>query len=677
MTARRAVALGVALAVAGGGTGCGNDRAAPPRDAGTDGSPLAACAADPPAFVRHALLALAGRRPRSQDEVEVYADLFRAAQAAGGDPRRTVARAIAQRPELVERWVDALIEALRVQRSDIQSELGCWGQAVRDPAMPDPGLAAAVRDAPATGAGDGAPFTLLDLARSAVVLDDVTPVYRAQLFSMIAHPIPAANVDPVTADLARRADVGATFDAAYLHRDATCLACHTSDASVTDSDDPALDRFWPVAGAPEDTALESPVTAATASRAHAAFRVLGVLGAGTTRPWGWTLDCGQFATTVGDDIAGAGTGAGTEIDAKLGSVTGTRATVFDVEAALHRGFTALRTAVPAPGADGPIADPDAALAWLVALKITEDVFRQATGASLTIANYFPRNRASRDLLAGLAAAFVTSGYSLKALLAAIAASDYFARQAPDAMCGDSPYSYPDVFDPWAIGDADPALRGNGPGDAVMPLDAKTLVSAAAGALEWTPAFGAARFPTGDEATFELGIGAFLRNSEPGFRGLDFQARLRWEAAYATCARPAGVAADFIDRLLAAGAADPAATTADLVQALKDRLIGEPAIADGAEHDALVALVGPLDAPAAGASDAALRSVCGALLDAPQFLLQGVAGRGAPDPGAAPRLTPASASYAAVCGELAATGVGDPALVVRCGDRALALGATAR
>lgn len=621
---------------------CGNDRAAP-RDPVTS-----ACAAEPPAFVRHAFLALAGRRPWSQDEVAVYVDLYAAAQQAGRDPRDVVARALLARPEARERWLDGLMEALRVQRADVQSEVACWGQAMRGEV--DPALAAGVRDGAALDVADGGGFTMLDLARSALALDDVTPVYRAQLFSMLAHPIPAANVELLTADVARRADFGQTFDAAWLHRDPTCLGCHTSDASVTDRDDPALDRFWPVVGAPEDTALESPVTSMTASRAHAVFRTLGVLGAGALRPWGWARDCGQFLATPIADPAG--------IDAKLGSITGTTATVFDVERALARGFAALRGRPPA----GPIGDPDAALAWLVTTTIAENVFRQVTGASLTLAHGFPRNRASSALLESLASTLARSGYSLRALLSAIVGSDAFARQAPDAGCGASPYDAPDVFDPWAIGNADPALRGNGPGDAVAALDARTLESAAAGALGWPPT--GERFPGGDELALQQGLGRFVRNAEPGFRGLDFQARLRWEAQVGSCARPAGVASDVIDELLAA--AD--GTAGDLVAVLKDRLIGEPEIASDAERAALVQLVGPLDAPATSVAPAALRAVCGALLDSPPFLLQGIAGRG----GALPRSTPRAARYAAVCAALA-TNVPE----VHCGDRALTLDATDR
>lgn len=650
MTGARLAAIAVAAAAAGG-AGCGDDHAAP-RDAGP--ARPAACAGDPAAFVRQAYLALDGRRPLGQDEVDVYVDLYRAAVAAGDAPRPLVARAIMSRPEFAERWVDFAIDALHVQRTDSQGEAACWGPALRG-LTPGAALAAAVRDQPATAGGDGAPFTLLDLARSAIALDDLTPLWRAQLFSLIAHPIEAANVDPVAAELARRDDAGATFDAAYLHRDVVCLGCHTSDASVTDSDDPALDRFWPVAGAPEDAVFAGPLAADTATRAHAVFRIDGFLDGGRLRPWGWAAACGQFAAAVRDDPAG--------VDARLGAITGRRATALDLEAALARGFTALRAGAPT----GPIADPDTALAWLVTLTLTEDVWRQVTGTPLTIANYFPRNRAARDLLGGLAATLASSGYSLRALLAAIVASDKFALQPPDAACGGSPYAYPAVFDPWTAGELDPARRGNGPGDAVAALDARTLISALAGALEWPSPFGAARFPAPAEAAFEHGIGAFLRSGERAFRGLDFQARLVWEAQVGSCAPPDG-SPDFLDRLLAAGAATPGATAADLIHALKDRLIGEPDIADAAERAALSALIGPLDAPAAAVPADRLRAVCGALVEAPQFLLQGIAGLG----GAHPVLTPPAASYAAICGALEAGGIGVPGRAVRCGDRALVL-----
>lgn len=695
MIAARIAVVALASTLAGCAA-CGNDRATP-KDAGPDAyvdeRTWDQCDGDPAAFVRHAFLALDGRRPRSQAEVDVYVDLYARAAEQGLAAPEVVARAIMSRPEFDERWIDLAMDALHVQRLDYQSESNCWDQSVR--AAVGPELARAVRDRAATEAADG-PFTMLDLARSAIALDDLTPLYRAQLFSLVSHPVPAANVPPIEAELARRADFGARFDASYLHRDAVCLGCHTSDRSVTDSDDPARDRHWPVPGAPEH-AVYGVLDDASSQRAHAVFRVASFVGTGSTRPWGWAPSCGRFAapTAIGDDPAG--------IDAKLGAITGSRPTVFAVEQALARGFAALR----ASGAPtGELADPDAALAWLVTLKMTEDVWRQATGTQLTISNYFPRNEAASQLLYALAQRYVASGFSLRALLVAIVSSDYFARLPPDAGCGQEPYAYPNVFDPWVTAEGDPAMRHNSPGDAVTAIDARTLISAAAAALEWPPAPSASRFPEygegcedlpcsfiGDlcveqgfccmthevacmgngvepwlEVPFQRAIGTFLRNSERGFRGLDFQARLAWEDRYGACARPRWVTEDFVDRLAAAGAADPSATARELVAALKDRLIGEPSIADGPEAEAIAAITGALDGPASGVGAERLRRVCGALLGAPQFLLQGIAGRG----GERPRLTPESADYPAMCNELATHGLGVAGWVVGCAEGALTL-----
>lgn len=687
MRLHHVLAFAVAL-----GAGCGNDSA--PADAGADGNgnnTFDQCDGDPASFVRQAFLALDGRRPKSQAEVDVYVDLFAAAKELGDEPRDVVARAIMNRPEFAERWVSVAMDAMHVQRLDIQSEGVCWNDAIRTSVTP--GLAMAVRDQRASQTGDGATFTMLDLARSAIALDDLTPLYRAQMFSMITYPIPAANVGPVEAELARRADFGSRFDASYLHRDVVCLGCHTSDTSVTDSDDPALDRHWPVPGAAEAAVYGSPMGVAK-ERAHAAFRIDNFVDNGNARPWGWSSRCGTFAqpATIGDDVA--------NVDAKLGSLAGKRTTVYDLEAALARGFTALR-GVGVPG-DAALADPDTALAWLVTLKMTEDVWKQTTGTSLTIANYFPRNQASRDQLYSLATTYARSGFSLKTLLVAIVTSDYFDRQPAEAGCGPSPYTYPNVFDPWVIADADEARRKNGPGDAVAAIDARTLIAATSAALEWTEPPGGRLFPDfgegceqsttcsqlngfcqsqfqaccqtyqnvcvmkgvfpSTEIPFLLGIGAFLRNSERGFRGLDFQARLAWENRYGRCARPAWVGQDYIDRLVAAGAADPTALASDVVSALKDRLLGEPAIAEGAEHDAIASIVGALDAPAMGVTADKVREVCGALVESPQFLLSGIAGRG----GDLPRLTPADAGYDAVCAGLAATGIGVAGRAVTCG-----------
>jgi len=680
-----ALAAAAALALGSAGcSGCGSPQETP--DAGFDAAPpFDRCEGTADTFVRQAMLGLLGRRPLGQAEVDVYADLWTAAEAQGLDPRQVIARAITRAPGFVDRWVEQVADGLAVQRIDIQGQAACWGPALRGNTI-DPGLATAVRDQPATGTGDGQSFSMFDLARSAVALDDLTPVVRAQLFAMMSSPIPAANVPPVEAELARRADFGATFDSAYLHRDLVCLGCHNSEASVTDSDDPALDRHWPVVGYPEK-AVFGISSGIDPDRAHAAFRVEDFVGQGSKRPWNWTSDCGRFATAVPTDPA--------DVDGKLASLTGKTLTAFDLDAALQRGFEALRGREPPLDGTGAIADPDTALAWLVTLALVEDVWHEVVGSRLTIANYFPRNAASSELLQRLATRFTVSGFSLEELLVEITASEYFDRQPAELACGAGPYTYPNVYDPWVIADSDAAKRLNGPGDAVAALGPRTLVSAAAGALEW-PVTDDQRFPdlgepgceelTCSEAqqycqfagacctakdiicaggdlpvTFERGIGTYLRNSEHGFRGLDFQARLTWEKTYGAC-RNQGATPDFIDDLVTTASADPAATIEEVVVALKDRVIGEPMIVDDAERTAVATLLGgTLDRPASAVDEAKLRKLCGVLLQSPQFLMQGIAGRG----GDRPRLTPTDAGYDALCAALASRDLGIAGQVVTC------------
>lgn len=653
---------------------CGHDYAQPdagtttPIDApGTNDIPFDQCDGDAASFVRQAFLALDGRRPISQAEVDVYVDLYK----ASADGKTAVANAIMARAEFTERWVDVAMDALRVQRVDIQTEASCWGGGLRT--TNDGSLAQQVRDTNATATVTGGSWNMVDLARSAIALDDLSPVWRAQLFSLVSHPIPAANVDDVTAELARREDYGTTFDQAYLHRDIVCLGCHTSQHSVTDTDEPTTDRFWPAPGLPEAPVFGM-ATGEDEAAAHAAFRFTGFAdGHGSARAWGWTGDCGTFATTVANDPA--------NINAKLASVTGLKANVYGLEASLKKGFDALRAGGPTTA----ISDADTALAWLVTLQMTETIYNKVTGTNLTIQNYFPRNQASSDLLTSLASTFATHNYSLKSLLVAIVKTPYFNRKPAELGCGSSPYTYPAVYDPWVIADADPAKHKNGPGDAVTSIDARTLITASNAALAWPPPPMASRFADygepgcenesanqlaqdcaahfccatkaavaaggllpAEELPFERGVGMFMRNSERGFRGLDFEGLLTWEDRYGVCTKPGWVTSDFITDLVTRGAADATATRADLVAALKDRVVGEPGIDDGAETTALTATLGALTAPIVAGDEAQLRVVCGALLGSPQFLLQGIAGKGGPRP----KLTPMAADYPAVCADVA-------------------------
>ncbi|MEM9489764.1 MAG: hypothetical protein AAGC55_11500, partial [Myxococcota bacterium] len=287
----------------------------------------------------------------------------------------------------------------------------------------------------------------------------------------------------------------------------------------------------------------------------------------------------------------------------------------------------------------------------------------------------------------------------------IMATPYFNRLPPSAGCGAGAYNMPPVYDPFAIADADPERRNNGPADGVSALSARTLMRTAYEALNWPPPrfF---RFPelpdeygfcsglgcgemntfcaeqgfccvsldlicsnppaTGEptareERDFQRAVGGFLRNSERGFRGLDFQARLAWEDRFGLCRKYVDQD-DFVDELVAL-AAEREATVGDVVAALKDRLVGDSAISTVAgasgisEAQALEAIYGTsLDSPGSALFDleARTRALCGALLSSPQFLLTGFAPEADPNDAERPipLLTPERHSFSAVCNELA-------------------------
>lgn len=680
------------------------------------------CVASDQSFVRQAMLAVVGHRPRSQAEVKVYADLMAAVRARSDaddtadprDPRDLVVRAMLAEPGVIDRWSEVLMDAVKVARIEDQSQRSCYG--ARQRADDNGTLAAHVRDNLGSSAGDGlGSFSMLDLVRSAIALDDVSPVYRAHLFALVSRPIPAANVGPVEAELARREDYGTVFDAAYLNRDIVCLGCHNSEGSVTEHPDPAVNRHWPLPGSFERALYGSPVGVAP-ERAHAPFRFesfVGDTGGGTVSPWDWSPACGLFsADAVPPDIAG--------VDGLFGNLRGDALTVFDLERALASGFESLAAGGLEIGADGTIDDPDAALAYMVSASVAEAVWTEIIGTRLTISNYFPRNSESRDILFELTERLVANQYSLAELIIAVLTSDFFNRAAPSAGCGAGPYNMPPVFDPWVTGDDDPERRRGGAGDAVVALSARTLIGATYAALEWKRPF-FVRFPeqpaeieicealfscaemaeqcsqdgtcclsneylcanppgpgepTGlDSYRFQKGIGAFLKNGQSGFRGLDFQARLVFEDRFGACRNPTSQP-DFVSELVdAAGAAD--APVGEVVAALKDRLVGSASVShrslagSASEKDAIEGIFGAeLTAPTSAVAELEdrTRALCGALLSSPQFLLTGVA----PADGAyVPTLTPEAFRYPAVCARVASRDLGG-GLVATCSGGILAL-----
>lgn len=629
---------------------------------------LARCQDSDAAFVRRAYLATLGRRPRSQDEVRFYTDLIRqvdgddaGAPRAEGAPlsagRRHAVLAMirASQDAYLRRWSDFYLDSLRVERSR-ESAVACFSTLLSADRRK---AAERVRREPARAQGDE--FSMLDLTLGSLEADDVSAIYIANLFSIVSQSFMGANADPVKLELARRENFGARFSGAYLHRDIVCLRCHNSEASVTFDPDPSKNRFFPLPGLLEKSLFSDSSGPPEkdghdgVARAYGVFRYGGfalssmvdaeplpvVLPNAVVRPWGWMEACGEFFSEVGEDPAG--------VDALLGSVQGTRASMWDLSAALQRGFAGLRQHGLSRGERGEIPNPDEALAYLVSAHIAEEVWREVIGTPLTVAHYYPRSAATRGELLRTTEAFLASGFSHVSLLLEVFRSPGFNLQAPEEGCADEPYAFAPLFDPWVIAEEDPARRRNSVADAIAPLSGRTLLSAAHGALEW-PA--PSPLPIVD-ADFLGEIGVFVDDSRPGSRGLDFQARLAWEDRFARCdIAPEG---DFVARLFELAAEHPDAAVSDLIAALKDRLIGDPGLGDAGEREALEAVLGaPLDAEVAALDreelEPRVRSVCGVLLESPQFMLGTMVPRGVE---ATPKLTPPDAAYDAICRRLEA------------------------
>jgi hypothetical protein len=636
------------------GTSCGSK-----TNPGKPQSALEACQDSDQAFVRRAILALDGRRPWGQAEVDAYEDVLKGTRDRTGDDKQAktfVIEAMMQEDSFRLRWSDFIMDALRVLRVQVfQSTTGygqveatsCYGPPRAKPV--DHGeLAAWVRDNYPSANNPPIPkFDMGDLLSSAIELDDISPVYRAQLFQLLAFPLPGANVSPNDLETARRQDFSHTFETAYLHRDMQCLPCHNSQSSVTFSSDPAMNRWFPMPGLFEKALFQhSNGASANPLKYRSMVRWDNVADGGGQSPYGWNgTFCGTFSIPSVDDPLG--------VDAYFGSVHSTaedprrgyRVSVWALEPTLRDGVDVLAAHGLQLDKGGIVSDPDAAFAYLVGASISEKVWAEILGWPLTVPNYFPRNADQRDILKSLTDTFVESHFSLKQLLVEVLTNPAFNLKTPDAGCGGGAYELPRIFNPWSNAETDPSMQDNSLGDAVFALSPRPLRRSLHQALEWPFA---PDFPTGKELTFQEEIGDYIAEGEAGFRGLDFQGRAAWENAYGACKNQAS-GDDFISKLTSrAGAAR--ATVNDAVLALKDRIIGEPAIEASSEAPALEKLIGSLNAAVGSDLDGKLRLACGAYVASPQFLLGGVV---APDTRVEPALADPAHDYAASCADIAA------------------------
>ncbi|MFO0755887.1 MAG: hypothetical protein U0359_05325, partial [Byssovorax sp.] len=240
--------------------------------------------------------------------------------------------------------------------------------------------------------------------------------------------------------------------------------------------------------------------------------------------------------------------------------------------------------------------------------------------------------------------FVATHFSLKTLILDILGHPVFNLKAPDEGCGNSPYELPRILDPWTIAEGDAARRPNSPADGIFAISARPLVRSLYRAMEWPYL---PEYPK--DETFQVALGFFIKDADPGYRGLDFQGRLTWESAYGRCQNQGG-GPDFITKIGQQAATTPGATLGDAVVALKDRLTGEPTIEPMVEKPGIEALIGaPLDSTDLSQVDQKLRSLCGVLVSTPQFMLGGLVPKDSTD---IPKLTPLDVSYDNTCNYIA-------------------------
>ena len=641
---------------AAGETEAGDDGGEPPPAADAD----ATCDAGDEAWVKRAIPMIQGRLPEGMREVRLLVAMIEQIDAAGGDGREVVARGLASGDLYLRRWSDFFLEQLRVNRIEIKANYGCYG--ARSAAAESGDLAAFIRDNDPQGADFGGGFTMADVLESALRLDDITPVYRADLFARMARPLTGANVTEAELEVVRRANYGEIFAAAYLGRRMACLECHNSEASVTYSPDPAQNHHWALPGRFE-AALFGDAKGRPEAEVFAAFRWSGfVTDGGGVRPWGMAGACGRFQSARGGDLLGD--------PAYLGGALPADPYLFDIDPLYRAGLKALADEGLVLGDDLEVA-PDRALAFLLAANVANQVWREAMGYPLTLATGFPRNQKQREILQELTETFIAERYSVRALVAAIALHPYFNQAAPDA-CG-APYPLEPVFEPFSRTAADPNVRGNSLGDRVQRRSAWVLLDSAARAMWWDLPQRLSEGPL-QQGAFLRDQGVFLKDALPGFNGVDLGSLLSWESKLAAgydpglggpCTGPLGgpcAPYEWIEEMLVAGAGLGDATVGDLAAAIKDRILTEPTIYNDAEAAVIAAILGfdldlKMNGLPTGPLEEGARRYAGLLFNTPQFLLLGAPSRDQ-DPAAGPRIAAPGTDTLALCDALAPALLGD-------------------
>ena len=279
-------------------------------------------------WVRQAVPKIAGRKARGHTEVEVLADMIDASDRPS--TLRAMLRQQAMRHEFVDHWGENVVDFMRAHRESGKQITGgnsCLGNAQRvgDYTL---GLAQFVRDNGPVSTAPGAAYNLTDLLRSSLVLDDLSPAYRAYLFGMVRHPITGAEVTEQN----KRDDLGVTLVQVYTHRQLGCLSCHNTIASTT-----GPQTFWnrhhPIRGR-FTHGIFGQSTGRPADEVHAMLRT--DVAFGGQQPWGMS-SCGSFVPAASVPNDSFTTPGGTPLNAFFIEPRGRTGSVWQLETALDTG----------------------------------------------------------------------------------------------------------------------------------------------------------------------------------------------------------------------------------------------------------------------------------------------------------------------------------------------------
>ncbi|MEC8022673.1 MAG: hypothetical protein VX223_01975 [Myxococcota bacterium] len=601
---------------------------------GSQQSSLVDCSNTDEGFIRQTLIVLYGRHAHSKAEVQMLVTAVKASS------RADVLRQLMRSPEYLEHWSQTLQDFMSFNRFGERVNDAC---ATSTLSSIDTRLAAHVRDNQPLGQAYESPWTTVDLYGSALLLDDLSPLYLTTPFATLGSRVIDADDD--NDERAFRRLYGSLFQQNYLGRRMDCLRCHNSEFSVTP------DTTYPLPGL-----VEAAVFGESAGRAsldlQGVFRVHGVLAlefrpdnpgldkweyAPGVSPWGMAPDCGQFKAPeqIEPDPLG--------YEAFLVESLGPTASIWDLEEKLRTGFETLRGQdVPVDG-DGHVSG-DVALAWMASTELANKVWTHVSGHPLVAPHNFPRNIAQRDLLLELTQAFTRNGFSLQSLLIAVLTQATLNTRPIGECDSEMAYTLPALFNPWTEDKETVEEQPNGLSDIVIRHPPSVLLRAAASAMQWShpnilslyekleaeglvDEAGEEPVLVAELARLETDLGIFVSDAEIGFRGSSFRESLAWEHALGSCRAPWQVRADgdhpddFIDMITSER---PDATFYELTLELKDRLLASTNTSTE-ELQLIERLAGlPLDSvvPEKDANRA-LRRLCIAWLSSPDFQLGGM------------------------------------------------------